>query len=271
MARTNNLTNFLTDVATAIKTKTGDSTAIPASQFDTKIANITTGHLDNTEYAEANDDLDDILEGTTPAKIYPPDWSEIDYEDTPVSIIEIFNYAKEIQENWDSSITSLNNIYMSDSKLNVFPLVDTSNIITMNYAFSTSNLGSIALINTSNVVSMNNTFRGCKNLIEVPLLNTNKVTDFTQCFAACSNLIEVPVLNTSSVLNWSFANTFQNCPALSNESLNNILQMCINATKITAPNVKTLMNVGLSSEQATVCQGLSNYQAFLNAGWTIGY
>lgn len=64
MARTNNLTNFLTDVASAIKTKTGDSTAIPASQFDTKIANISTGHLDNTEYTEANDDVDDILENT---------------------------------------------------------------------------------------------------------------------------------------------------------------------------------------------------------------
>jgi len=64
MARTNNLTNFLTDVSSAIKTKTGDSTPIPASQFDTKIANISTGHLDNTEYQEANDDLDDILEGT---------------------------------------------------------------------------------------------------------------------------------------------------------------------------------------------------------------
>lgn len=66
MARTNNLTNFLTDVASAIKTKTGDSTLIPASQFDTKIADITTGHLDNTEYNTAIDDLDDILEGSTP-------------------------------------------------------------------------------------------------------------------------------------------------------------------------------------------------------------
>lgn len=70
MARTNNLTNFLTDVATAIKTKTGDSTLIPASQFDTKIANITTGHLDNTEYQEANDDLDDILEETETTPSY---------------------------------------------------------------------------------------------------------------------------------------------------------------------------------------------------------
>lgn len=107
MARTNNLTNFLTDVATAIKTKTGDSTAIPASQFDTKIANITTGHLDNTEYEEANDDLDDILEGSTPMTIYPPDWSELGYENTPQAIIDGFNYAKDIKDNWDSGITNM--------------------------------------------------------------------------------------------------------------------------------------------------------------------
>lgn len=43
MARTNNLNDFLTDVAGAIKEKTGDSAAIPASQFDTKIRSIETG------------------------------------------------------------------------------------------------------------------------------------------------------------------------------------------------------------------------------------
>ena len=37
MARTNNLTNFLTDVASAIKQKTGDNTPIPANQFDIEI------------------------------------------------------------------------------------------------------------------------------------------------------------------------------------------------------------------------------------------
>lgn len=42
MARTDNLTNFLNDVATAIKSKLEDSTAIPASQFDTKIMSIET-------------------------------------------------------------------------------------------------------------------------------------------------------------------------------------------------------------------------------------
>ena len=43
MARINNLTNFLNDVATAIKTKLGDNTPIPASQFDSKIMDIHTG------------------------------------------------------------------------------------------------------------------------------------------------------------------------------------------------------------------------------------
>ena len=43
MARTNNLTDFLTDVSSAIKQKTGDNTPIPASEFDTEILSIETG------------------------------------------------------------------------------------------------------------------------------------------------------------------------------------------------------------------------------------
>jgi hypothetical protein len=42
MARTNNLTDFLTDVSSAIKQKTGDSSPIPASEFDTEILSIET-------------------------------------------------------------------------------------------------------------------------------------------------------------------------------------------------------------------------------------
>lgn len=40
MARTNNLTNFLTDVAGAIKEKKGSETDIPAANFDTEIRNL---------------------------------------------------------------------------------------------------------------------------------------------------------------------------------------------------------------------------------------
>ena len=40
MARTNNLTNFLTDVASAIKEKKGSEVSIPAANFDTEIRNL---------------------------------------------------------------------------------------------------------------------------------------------------------------------------------------------------------------------------------------
>ena len=40
MARINNLSNFLTDVATAIKNKKGSETPIPAANFDTEISNL---------------------------------------------------------------------------------------------------------------------------------------------------------------------------------------------------------------------------------------
>ena len=62
---------------------------------------------------------------------------------------------------------------------------------------------------------------------------------------------------------------FKNCTSLSDGSLNNILTICTNATSY--PSTKTLKYIGLSEEQATKCQSLSNYQAFLDAGWTTGY
>lgn len=43
MARTDSLTNFLTDIATAIKTKKGDNTNIKASDFDIEINNLSSG------------------------------------------------------------------------------------------------------------------------------------------------------------------------------------------------------------------------------------
>ena len=63
---------------------------------------------------------------------------------------------------------------------------------------------------------------------------------------------------------------FDSCPSLNNTSLNNILAMCINVTRIPS-NKKTLRHIGLTQAQAQVCTTLSNYQAFVNAGWTTGY
>lgn len=57
MARVDNLENFLTDVAGAIKTKKGTTDKIPAANFDTEIASIETGIDTSDATATANDIL----------------------------------------------------------------------------------------------------------------------------------------------------------------------------------------------------------------------
>lgn len=56
MARTDTLTNFLSDVSTSIKNKLGDNTPIQANQFDTKISSIPdvsdNFHLDLSQYTQ---------------------------------------------------------------------------------------------------------------------------------------------------------------------------------------------------------------------------
>lgn len=220
------------------------------------------------------------------------DWSKIGYSEEPDVVEDAYDYAKEIYDNWDSSVTSLNSKYMSNKKLLVFPLVDTSNVVNLTQAFYGSNLYSIPLINTSKVDDFSSTFRSCL-LKEVPLLDVSLGTTFTFMFAQCVNLIEVPnfifnstkniglsnmfsgcsslknvpLLNIKNVSN--LQNMFSSCPSLTNESLNNIMGMCINIERYT--KTKTLKYIGLTEGQATICEGLSNYQDFIDAGWTTGY
>lgn len=143
-----------------------------------------------------------------------------------------------------------------------------SNCTTMNEMFyQCIVLPSITLNNTSKATTMASMFYYCRALKVAPQMDTSNVTSMSQMFYSCTNLQSVPIYNTSKVTN--FGNTFSGCSDLTDESLNNIMQMCINATSYTG--TKTLKQLGLSNQQATICQSLSNYEAFLNANWTTGY
>jgi hypothetical protein len=61
---------------------------------------------------------------------------------------------------------------------------------------------------------------------------------------------------------------FGNCTKLDNNTLNEILRIC--ATYGETAN-KNLKYIGLTSAQATTCQGLSNWSVAESAGWTTGY
>lgn len=104
----------------------------------------------------------------------------------------------------------------------------------------------------------------CSCIRSISNLDTENVTIMNEMFKDCTLLKTVPKLNTSNVTDMS--NMFSGCTLLSNDSLNNILTMCTNATKITEN--KTLKYIGLSDTQINTCKSLSNYSAFTNAGWT---
>lgn len=175
------------------------------------------------------------------------DWSALGYNNTPQSIIDGYNYAKQIYDNWVVG-TSLSYLYSADRKLVFFPLIDTSS-------------------NTS----LNSTFRNCFALLEVAKFSTDNITNMENAFYGCSALRTVPEFNTSKVT--KFSSMFANSNLLTDESLNNILKMCINASSYTG--AKTLTTLGFQNNIGTYpasrFQALPNYQDFINAGWTIGY
>ena len=173
------------------------------------------------------------------------DWSAIGYDSTPQAIIDGYNYAKQIQEEW-VPIERIGNKFKENNNIIFMPKIDTS--ITTNFAYA---------------------FNNCMALITIPLLDTSNVTTFEWAFASCYSLKEVPQFNTSKVTNFSRA--FYSSNFLSDQSLVNVLKMCTNATSYTG--TKTLATLGFSSSKYPVSriEALPSYQAFLDAGWTIGY
>ena len=160
------------------------------------------------------------------------------------------------------------NIVLVPCKSDGTPLLDTSNVTNMNSMFRYCyNLIEVSSLNTSNAISMNGMFFGCESLIIIPQLNTSNVTNMDQMFFGCTSLKSIPLLDTSNATTMNYM--FRDCTSLSNESLNNVLAMCTNATSYTG--TKTLKYIGINTTQATTCQSLSNYSAFTAAGWTTGY
>ena len=170
-----------------------------------------------------------------------------------------------------SKVIYMGSMFKNCTSLTTIPQFDTSRVTDITSMFEgCTSLTTVPLLDTS---SMNNQrtyrlFYNCISLTSVPQLDTSRMSSLESMFEGCTNLVDIPVFNTSNVL--IMTNTFKNCLALSNDSLNNILQMCANVYE-NYPSDKTLKNIGLSETQAQTCTTLSNYEAFTSAGWTTGY
>ena len=168
----------------------------------------------------------------------------------------------------DTSTQTTLNLATAITKINV---LDCSSATTLKSAFeNNSSIKSINRVIAPNATIATTMFNKCLNLVTAPEIDTSNFTAMNGMFTQCSKMVNVPVYDWSNAT--TLWNIFLNCVALSDESLNNILAMCLTVTdKYTDGNgEKTLKNIGLSSAQMGRCMKLPNWQSVLNAGWKRG-
>lgn len=200
------------------------------------------------------------------------DWTAIGYDGEPQSIKEDYNYAKNIYDNWDATQTSYHGMFKDNTTLRIAPLVDTTNGRDFSEMFrGCLSLAEVSALNCSNANNCSSMFQNCPNLETVYI--TRARMNAYKMFAYCTNLKNVYLVNVLGARATSaLENTFQGCLNLTDESLDNILQICINATSYLG--TKTLGTLGITNTTiypTSRIEALPHYQNFVNAGWTIGY
>ena len=174
--------------------------------------------------------------------------------------------------NFDTSnVTNMSNMFYMCNNLANIPNFNTSNVTVMsNMFYDCTNLTTVPQLDTSDVTNIDGMLSGCSKLASVPNFNTSNVTSMLRMFFKCRNLTTVPQLDTSNV-NDTMAYMFFACNNLSNESIQNIVNMCINATNIPS-RCKNINNKNSYSPLYSTKFDNSYYQnrwAELDAaGWT---
>ena len=165
-----------------------------------------------------------------------------------------------------SKVITMRNTFERMLNLTTVPNFDTSNVTNMQGMFyGSNNLTTVPNFNTSKVTGMIGMFGGCSNLTGIPNFDTSNVIGMSSMFYVCENLVDVPELNTSKVND--MYEMFYADTKLSNASLSNILNMCINAVNVTNKTIKYLGITNTSIQNNIMNR--PEYQDFLNAGWTL--
>lgn len=129
MARTDNLSNFLTDVADAIRTKKGTSETINASDFDTEIENLPSGGEQNVEF-----DNGILLTASSfykaITKVKNIDTSQ---KTSGNNLFAYFDNLEEVGPFDTSKMTNISYMFADCKKLKTIPQFDFGNVSMSNY------------------------------------------------------------------------------------------------------------------------------------------
>ena len=228
MAKNDNLTDLLKDVADAIRAKKGTTEAINPQNFADEIASIEGGGTSSASMWTGHADVEGLKAiGWTDEDIayyqkYGVNWNEEDDE-----------YHKVTDDNKSLyGVLTISNISTYKDRIVYLPKIDMSSVTSLNSTFNgCAVLCGLPLIDTSNVTDMRYTFSACKVLTYLPPLNTSKVTNMGVAFQNCNSLKFVPPMDTSNVKNMT--TLFNNCYSLTSIA-------SINSSK--AANIGSMFN-----------------------------
>lgn len=194
MARIDTLTNFLTDVAAAIKAKKGDDTAIPAANFDTEITNLSSG---GGEGSDDNTTLISLIDRTVTSIEIPEGTTRIgEYAFkycTGLTSVTIPNSVTIIGSSAFSDCTGLTNVIIPDSVTNIGY-----------YAFSGCT-GLTSIIIGNSVTSIGQyAFSNCRSLTSITI--PDSVTSIGgAAFEYCTGLTSITIPDSvTSIGSWAF-------------------------------------------------------------------
>ena len=151
-------------------------------------------------------------------KVFPPDWTQIGYDNTPKSTLIGFDYAVDIKDTWDTSIVTHIERYRDDKVLMYWPKnIDTSNLLSVDRMFQASNLESVD-IDLSNAKNAGSVFTDCLNLRNAivhglgnPDAPIGVVRAIPNMFSNCRSLVNVDLNLTEYSTPLSAVNLFTDC------------------------------------------------------------
>lgn len=248
MARTNTLSNFLTDVANAIRNKKGTTDAIVASNFDTEIESIEGGSgkyapryisFYNYDGTDLNDELNnlDTSNMTSMAymfynctKVTKLDVSKLNTSNV-TTMNSMFYGCKTITEldisKLDTTnLTNVRNMFCDCSKLKAinFGNLNTSGASDLSYMFARCkalNEMDLSLFDFSNITYFQEMFVSCSTLKTVIFPpNMAKTSYLKETFSHCSAITHIDISGVTSVSNWY--RTFYGCNSLTHLDMRNI-------------------------------------------------
>ena len=215
MAKNDNLTDFLTDVADAIREKKGTTEKINPQEFSNEIASIKTsssmwtGHVDVEGLKAIGWDDDDIAY----FQEHGVNWMEEDDEYHKVSddnkalygVISYSNYKdyKDIivyLPKFDMSKAGGYQTFENFTKMVGMPLVNFPILTDMYFTFHNCFMLTCLPPLKVNATRMLRTFSYCTSLESISFIeiDTSKVKDFRFCFYNCYNLKQIPLLSYKS-------------------------------------------------------------------------